>query len=83
MEELGWDDPETSEELAIQLIWLVFPFVWYFSAGRVQSKHVKEKFGSTYAKKPWGKALLIGFAALVSSFLAVIVVLGLVWVVAS
>jgi len=88
MEELGVDPPSmdapaTVGEFAIQLIWFLFMLVWYFSAGRAQSKYVKEKFGSTYARKPWRKALAIGFAAFFGSFLAVIVALSLVSVVAS
>ena len=61
-----------------------FPFllVWYFSSGRAQGKYVKEKFGKTYAKKPWGKALLIGVGAIVGYFI-VAVVIGLVLGVAS
>ncbi len=40
-------------------IWLGFLFllVWYFSFGRKQSKYVKEKFGKSYPKKPWGKVI--------------------------
>ena len=43
--------------------------VWYFSFGRSQGKFVKEKFGSNYPKKPWGKALLIGHTAMIGYFI--------------
>jgi hypothetical protein len=52
----------------------LFLFVWYFSAGRAQGKYVKEKFGSSYARKPWGKALLIGLAAIIGYFVAFVIV---------
>ena len=35
---------------------LVFLFVWYFSAARGQAKYVKEKFGTSYPRKGWGRA---------------------------
>lgn len=60
----------------------LFLLVWYFSSGRAQGKYVKEKFGKTYAKKPWGRALLIGVGAIVGYFI-VFVVIGLVLGVAS
>lgn len=60
----------------------LFLLVWYFSSGRAQGKYVKEKFGKTYAKKPWGRALLIGIGAIVGYFV-VAVVIGLVLGVAS
>ena len=46
----------------------LFLLVWYFSAGREQGKYVKEKYGDTYTKKPWGKALAIGFGAFFGCF---------------
>ena len=60
----------------------LFLLVWYFSSGRSQSKYVKEKFGTTYAKKPWGRVLLIGIGAIAGYFIAALVV-GLVFGVAS
>lgn len=52
----------------------LYLLVWYFSAGRSQGKFVKEKFGSNFPKKPWGKALLIGIAAIIGYFLFAVVV---------
>lgn len=43
----------------------VYLLVWYFAYGRSQAKYVKERFGSSYLKKPWGKALLLGVVALI------------------
>ena len=60
----------------------LFLLVWYFSSGRAQGKYVKKKFGTTYAKKPWGRAFLIGVGAIVGYFIAAVVV-GLVLGVAS
>mgnify|MGYP003603740903 CR=1 FL=1 len=75
------DDPKAADGAARGLGFL-FLLVWYFSSGRAQGKYVKEKFGKTYAKKPWGKALLIGVGAIVGYFI-VAVVIGLVLGVAS
>ncbi len=52
----------------------LYLLVWYFSVGRSQGKFVKEKFGSNYPKKPWGKALLIGIAAIIGYFIFAVVV---------
>lgn len=52
----------------------LYLLVWYFSVGRSQAKFVKEKFGSNYPKKPWGKALLIGVAAFIGYFIFAVVV---------
>ena len=70
------DDSKAADGVARGLGFL-FLIVWYFAAGRAQSKYVKEKFGSSYARKPWGKALLIGVAAFVGFFIAAVIV-GLV-----
>jgi hypothetical protein len=68
--EIEMVDSETAD-LTAQLIWLLFTVVWYFSAVRAQSKYVKEMFGSSYAKKPWVKALLKGFGVLVGWFIGI------------
>ncbi len=52
----------------------LYLLVWYFSAGRSQGKFVKEKFGSNYPKKPWGRALLIGIAGIIGYFIFAVVV---------
>lgn len=46
-----------------QPLLLLYLFVWYFAGGRSQEKYVKERFGSTYPKKAWGKTILMGIAA--------------------
>ena len=51
----------------------LYLLVWYFSDGRSQGKFVKEKFGSNYPKKPWGKALLIGTAAIIGHIIFAVV----------
>jgi len=38
---------------------LIFMLIWYYSSGRLQGKYVKEKLGSSYTHKPWGKLLLL------------------------
>ncbi len=73
-------DPKVADGAARGLGFL-FLLVWYFSSGRAQGKYVKEKFGKTYAKKPWGRALLIGVGAIVGYF-GVAVVIGVVFGVA-
>jgi len=62
---------------AAQPLLLVYLFVWYFASGRSQAKYVKERFGSTYAKNGWGKAILLGIAALIGYALIAGVVLVL------
>lgn len=62
---------------------LAFLFAWYFSAGRAQAKYVKDRFGSTYDRKPWLKTLLCGVAAVAGYFVvaaligAILALLGL------
>lgn len=70
------DDSKASDGAAGGLGSL-FLIAWYFSVGRAQSKYVREKFGSSYARKPWGKVLLIGVAASVGFFIAAVII-GLV-----
>jgi len=65
-------------ELSATLIWFLFTAIWYFSAGKAQSKYVEEKLGSSYAKKPWAKALLIGFGALLSWVISTALVIGFI-----
>jgi zinc-ribbon domain len=70
-------DDSKAADVAARGLGFFFLIGWYFSVGRAQSKYVKEKFGSGYARKPWSKALLIGIAALVGFFIAAAIV-GLV-----
>lgn len=48
---------------------------WYFFVARPQVKFVKEKFGSDYSKKPWGRALFAGYVAFMC-YVAVVIVLS-------
>ena len=69
------EKPEEADGAARGLGFL-YLLVWYFSAGRAQARYVKEKLGSNYPRRAWGKPLLIGVAAIIGFFtLAVIVVL--------
>lgn len=66
-------DPKAADG-ATRGLSILFLLVWYFSSGRAQGKYVKEKFGKTYAKKPWGRALLIGVGAIVGYVIVAMVV---------
>ena len=52
----------------------LYLLIWYFSVGRAQGRFVKEKFGTAYPKKPWGKALLLGLAAVLAYFVFALLV---------
>ena len=52
----------------------LYLLVWYFSVGRSPGKFVKEKFGSNYPKKSWGKALLIRITAIIGYFIFAVAV---------
>lgn len=74
---LFMSDPKAADGAARGLGFL-FLLMWYLLSGRAQGKYVKEKFGKTYAKKPWGRALLIGVGACFGYF-TLVVVIGLVF----
>lgn len=42
---------------------LLYLLLWYFAAARGQAKYVKERFGDSFPRRPWGKPLMIGLAA--------------------
>ncbi len=68
-------------DLAAGALGLPYLLVWYFFVARSQVKFVREKFGSNYPKKPWGKALLICIAAYIGYLIFAVVVgfiLGLI-----
>ena len=67
-----------SDSKAAEGLAFLYLLVWYFSVGRSQGKFVKEKFGSNYPKKPWGKVLFTGIAAIIGYF-AFAVVMGLIF----
>ncbi len=58
------ENPEKADGAARGL-GLLYLLVWYFLAGRAQARYVKEKFGSTFPRRSWGKPLLIGMGAIV------------------
>jgi hypothetical protein len=64
-------------EQAVRGLALLYLVIWYFAAGRSQVSYVKAKYGNNYARKPWGRALLIAIASTVAYFV-VALVLGVV-----
>lgn len=40
---------------------LLLPALWYATTGRRQTILVKERYGANYPRRPWPKALLLGF----------------------
>tara|TARA_R110002096_G_scaffold8045_3_gene34114 strand:- start:74207 stop:74614 length:408 start_codon:yes stop_codon:yes gene_type:complete len=56
----------TQADSGIGFLILIYLFVWYFVAGRKQSKLIKSDLGKDYIKKSWGKPLLISFVAFVA-----------------
>jgi hypothetical protein len=46
----------------LQWTFLIF---WYFFAARMQAKYVKEHFGKAYARKGWGKPVMLGALGIV------------------
>ena len=52
----------------------LYLIVWYFSAGRSQTKYVKAKFGSSYQRRGWGKPLLIGFGVVIACTMLALIV---------
>jgi len=50
-------------DVKMSLVGWVFLISWYLASARSQAKFVKEKYGTNYTKRPWGKAL--GIALLV------------------
>ena len=52
---------------------LIYLIAWYFIAGRKQAARVKELYGTSYSRKPWGKVLGIASGILIG----VVIVLGI------
>ena len=67
------ENPEEAGDVVRVLIFLNL-IVWYFSTGRAQARYVKEKFGSRYPRRAWGKPLLIGMAAIIGYWILIIIV---------
>jgi len=47
-----------------RLLGFIFLLSWYFTSAKAQAKYVKTAFGNSYARKPWGKTLLLGVAGI-------------------
>ncbi|HEX7890804.1 MAG TPA: hypothetical protein VF522_15695 [Ramlibacter sp.] len=47
---------------------------WYFASGQAQQKAVKERYGTGYMRKGWGKPLGVAVLACIAYLLAVFVV---------
>ena len=71
---MGLSMPKGAAKGAALLLSLLYLTVWYFSVGKAQSKFVKDKFGSDYPRRKWGKPLLICVAAIVGYKIAVMVI---------
>ena len=65
---------EKASEGISRLIAFVFLLTWYISSGRPQVKYVKERFGTDYTRKPWGKALGYALGGIFGYFLLSFVV---------
>lgn len=61
-------------DVLTRLVGFVFLLTWYFTSARTQAKYVKQKFGSEYNRRPWGKALGLAVASLLAYFAFAIVV---------
>lgn len=73
---LSATDSNTSDGL-VTLIGLFYFVVWYLAFARAQEKYVKEKYGTIYQRKPFGKPLIIGVGAIIG-YAAITLVIGLV-----
>lgn len=71
-------DDSKAGDGAIQSLGFLFLLVWYFVAGRAQVLYVKRNFGSDYARRAWGKPLLIGVSAFVGYILASVILAAIV-----
>jgi hypothetical protein len=65
------------DSVAADSLTRVLPFIflmsWYFGSARAQAKAVRERFGSNYTKKSWGKPLGIAVLGVLGFFLAIFV----------
>jgi hypothetical protein len=59
-----------------RVVMLALLLSWYYTSGRAQVALVKERFGTQYPRRGWGKPILIALGALVG-FIVLMVVLGL------
>ena len=61
---------EKAADAATRGLGFIFLLSWYFGSARAQAKYVKAKLGTTYVRRPWGKALGLAVAALFGYFVA-------------
>jgi uncharacterized protein YhhL (DUF1145 family) len=61
------------DKQALRYLALLYLVIWYFAAGRPQARYVKERYGTDYPRRPWGKPLVIAVAAFVAFFILVLV----------
>ncbi len=59
---------------AVRGLGFIFFLSWYFGSARPQAKYVKGKFGNSYVRRPWGKALGLAVAALCGYFVVSFIV---------
>ena len=60
---------------AIRAVGFSLLICWYFLSVRPQVAYIKERFGTTYPRKGWGKPLLFGVLAIVALIVVMTVVL--------
>ena len=53
---------------ATRLLSFALLLTWYFASARAQSQYVKERFGTDYPRKGWGKPLLFAVLAVFAFF---------------
>lgn len=61
--------------LPIVLVGLGMPLLilWYFASNRPQARYVKERWGKSYPRKPWGKPLAIALSIYAGFFVLLVV----------
>lgn len=58
-----------------RVVGMVFLLSWYFTSARPQARYVKERWGSDYVRRPWGKALAYAVGGFLV-YLAIAFVIG-------
>jgi hypothetical protein len=66
-------DEKAAEGIA-RLAGLVYLLSWYFGSAKAQAKYVKERFGTSYPRKSWGRPLLIAVGCAVGFFVLAVLV---------
>ena len=56
-------------QLPTRFAGLAVLLVWYFSVAKSQVQYVKDTYGDTYPRSPWGMPLVVGSACLVGLFM--------------